>query len=196
MRRCGGDEHDHLAGLDRAAAVNHQHVAHVEARRSVADNLLERALGHARIMVEVQRFDRQLAGLLEELERRKELDNTLVVVTSDNGMPFPRAKANLYDSGTHMPLAIRWPQGAKAGLVVEPFVSLLDLAPTFLQAAGIVVASELPGRSLLPLLAGKTEAGARDRVFSERERHANVRRGDLSYPARAIRTAQKVNTMP
>ena len=139
---------------------------------------------------EVQRFDSQLAALLEELERRKELESTLVVVTSDNGMPFPRAKANLYDSGTHMPLAIRWPQGAKAGLVVEPFVSLLDLAPTFLEAAGIAVSSELRGRSLLPTLAGKTEAGARDRVFSERERHANVRRGDLSYPARAIRTAE------
>lgn len=139
---------------------------------------------------EVQRFDRQLAALLEELERRKELDNTLVVVTSDNGMPFPRAKANLYDAGTHMPLAIRWPQGAKAGFVAEPFVSLLDLAPTFLEAAGILISSELPGRSLLPILAGKTETGARDRVFTERERHANVRRGDLSYPARAIRTAE------
>ena len=139
---------------------------------------------------EVQRFDNQLAALLDELERRKELDNTLVVVTSDNGMPFPRAKANMYDAGTHMPLAVRWPRGAKPGLAVDAFVSLLDLAPTFLDAAGIAVPSDLSGRSLLPILAGKTETTARDRTFSERERHANVRRGDLSYPARAIRTSE------
>jgi arylsulfatase A-like enzyme len=140
--------------------------------------------------LEVQRFDSQLAALLDELERRKELDNTLVVVTSDNGMPFPRAKANLYDAGTHMPLAIRWPKGAKPGLAADTFVNLIDLAPTFLEAAGIAVPSDLTGRSLLPILAGKMEAAARDRTFSERERHANVRRGDLSYPARAIRTSE------
>ena len=140
--------------------------------------------------LEVQRFDSQLAALLDELERRKELDNTLVVVTSDNGMPFPRAKANLYDAGTHMPLAIRWPKGAKPGLAADTFVNLIDLAPTFLEAAGIAVPSDLTGRSLLRILAGKMEAAARDRTFSERERHANVRRGDLSYPARAIRTSE------
>jgi arylsulfatase A-like enzyme len=140
--------------------------------------------------LEVQRFDSQLAALVGELERRNELDNTLVVVTSDNGMPFPRAKANLYDAGTHMPLAIRWPRGAKAGLAADAFVSLVDLAPTFLEAAGLAVPSDVAGRSLLPLMAGKTHTAARDRAFSERERHANVRRGDLSYPARAIRTPE------
>ena len=138
---------------------------------------------------EVQRFDSQLAGLLAELERRKELDNTLVVVTSDNGMPFPRAKAGMYDAGTHMPLAIRWPRGARSGLAVDAFVNLIDLAPTFMEAAGIAVPSGFTGRSLVPILAGKTDA-SRDRTFSERERHANVRRGDLSYPARAIRTGE------
>jgi arylsulfatase A-like enzyme len=139
--------------------------------------------------VEVQRFDSQLAGLLVALERRNEIDNTIVVVTSDNGMPFPRAKATLYDGGTHMPLAIRWPRGAKPGTTVDAFVSLIDLAPTLLEAAGVSIPQDIVGRSLLPLLAGKQEAPPRDRVFIERERHANVRRGDLSYPARAIRTA-------
>jgi N-sulfoglucosamine sulfohydrolase len=139
--------------------------------------------------IEVQRFDSQLAGLLAALERRNEIDNTIVVVTSDNGMPFPRAKATLYDGGTHMPLAIRWPRGAKPGTTVDAFVSLIDLAPTFLEAAGVSIPPDIVGRSLLPLLAGKQDAPPRDRVFTERERHANVRRGDLSYPARAIRTA-------
>ena len=140
---------------------------------------------------EVQRFDQQVAQLLDALERRGELDTTIVVVTSDNGMPFPRAKANLYDAGTHLPLAIRWPHRIKPATKVEPFVSLADLAPTFLQAAGLAIPSDITGRSLLPLVTDtRTAAGQRDRIFIERERHANVRRGDASYPSRAIRTAE------
>ncbi len=139
---------------------------------------------------EVQRFDSQVAGLIAALEKAGELDNTIVVVTSDNGMPFPRAKANLYDAGSHMPLAIRWPRKVKGGTKVQPFVSHADIAPTFLEAVGLAIPAEMTGRSLLPLAGGAsaTPDAARDRVFIERERHANVRRGDLSYPARAIRT--------
>lgn len=137
---------------------------------------------------EVQRFDGQVARLLDALERTGEADNTLVVITSDNGMPFPRAKANLYDAGTRMPLAIRWPGRVKPGTTVDAFVSLQDLAPTLLEAARVAVPAAMTGRSLLPLLAGGSAEG-RDRVFFERERHANVRRGDLSYPARGVRTA-------
>ena len=140
---------------------------------------------------EVQRFDGQLARLLGALERRGELDTTLIVVTSDNGMPFPRAKANVYDAGSHMPLAIRWPRRIKAGTAVGVLVSLTDLAPTVLEAAGVQVPGVMTGRSLLPLVDGRRVDIARwDRVFIERERHANVRRGDLSYPVRAIRTPE------
>jgi arylsulfatase A-like enzyme len=138
---------------------------------------------------EVQRFDGQLARLLDSLEKLGELDSTLVVVTSDNGLPFPRAKANLYDAGTHMPLAMRWPARVKAGTRIDALVSLPDLAPTFLEAAGVSVPADMTGRTLWPLLAGgPAPSQARDAVFIERERHANVRRGDLSYPGRAIRT--------
>lgn len=136
---------------------------------------------------EVERFDREVGELLAALERAGELDNTLVIITSDNGAPFPRAKANLYDAGTRVPLAIRWPKGFKAGKARDEFVSLTDLAPTILEAAGLTPPSEMTGRSILPLAQGKSVAG-RDRVFLERERHANVRRGDASYPCRAIRT--------
>ncbi|MEP6593913.1 MAG: sulfatase [Acidobacteriota bacterium] len=138
---------------------------------------------------EVQRFDGQVARLLETLERRGELDRTLVVVTSDNGLPFPRAKANLYDAGTRVPLAIRWPGRIAPATTVDALVSLTDLAPTFLEAAGLPVPAAVIGRSLVPLFKSGAPAAARDRVFVERERHANVRRGDASYPARAIRTA-------
>lgn len=136
---------------------------------------------------EVERFDREVGELLETLQRAGELDNTIVIITSDNGAPFPRHKANLYDGGTRVPLAIRWPAGFKATNPREDFVSLADLAPTILEAVGLKPLAEMTGRSVLPLAFGKSQPG-RDRVFLERERHANVRQGDASYPSRAIRT--------
>jgi len=143
---------------------------------------------------EVQRFDRLVGEMVALLERRGQLENTVVVITSDNGMPFPRCKANLYDSGSRMPLAVRWGTKVKAGQKVDAFVSLTDLCPTFLGAAGLQPTAEMTGRSVLGLLGvtgGVPEAAGtvarRDRVFIERERHANVRAGDRSYPSRALR---------
>jgi arylsulfatase A-like enzyme len=66
-------------------------------------------------------------------------------------------------------------------------VSLTDLAPTILEAVGLKPPAAMTGRTLVPLIRREPQE-ARDRVFIERERHANVRRGDLSYPVRAIRT--------
>lgn len=141
---------------------------------------------------EIERFDRDVGATLKLLEDRGELDRTLVVVTSDNGFPFPRGKATCYDAGTRMPLAIRWGAQVKGGRVVDDFVSLTDLAPTFLEAAGLKPPSEMTGRSLVPLLIsgkGGVVEPWRERVFFGRERHANVRVGDLGYPIRAVRTA-------
>jgi arylsulfatase A-like enzyme len=136
---------------------------------------------------EVTRMDRDAGQIIARLETAGQLDNTIVVWTSDNGMPFPRAKANLYDGGTHVPLAIRFPRAIAAGRRLDHFVVLTDVAPTLLEAAGLRPNPEMTGRSLMPLVTGRQQ-GSRDRVFLERERHANVRRGDLSYPSRAVRT--------
>lgn len=136
---------------------------------------------------EVERFDRDVAKLLDALERSGRSSNTLVVVTADNGWPFPRGKANLYDAGTRQPLAVRWPARVAPGRTVSAFVNLADLAPTFLEAAGLKPLRGITGKSLLPLLQGKKQRG-RDVVLLERERHANCRRGHLAYPARAVRT--------
>jgi arylsulfatase A-like enzyme len=106
-------------------------------------------------------------------------------MTSDNGMPFPRAKANLYDLGTRMPLAIRWPERIKPGTLVHSFVNFIDFAPSFLEAGGLK-AENMSGESIWDVVEGKKEGKAE--VFLERERHANVRKGDLSYPMRAVRT--------
>ncbi|MDR3635773.1 MAG: sulfatase [Isosphaeraceae bacterium] len=143
---------------------------------------------------EVERFDRAVGTILERLDREGLAENTIVVVTSDNGMPFPRCKANLYDAGTHMPLVIRWPAKVKGGKRFGGFVSLADLAPTFLEAAGVKPLPAMTGGSLLGALIAPASVDARqaprDAVFLERERHANVRRGDLGYPSRAVRTAR------
>ena len=137
---------------------------------------------------EVQRFDTDVGEMLKALETSGRSNNTIVVMTSDNGMPFPRAKTNLHDSGTRMPLAIRWPARIAGGKAIEHFVSFIDFAPSFLEAAGLKAEPDMHGRSLFDLLIH--EPADRDKVFVERERHANVREGDLSYPARSIRTKQ------
>jgi arylsulfatase A-like enzyme len=138
---------------------------------------------------EVQRFDHDVGVLLSLLDSAGLLDNTLVVVTSDNGMPFPRCKANVYDSGTRVPLAIRWPGKVKAGSVFDDLVNLADLAPTFMEAAGLAPLPVMNGQSLLPLFEGRQKV-PRDRVFLERERHAAVRPGNVGYPVRAMRTKE------
>lgn len=133
-----------------------------------------------------QRFDRQVGDCLAALEKHGFASNTVVVISGDNGWPFPRSKANLYNSGTHQPLAVRWPGVVKPGMAIDAFVNLYDIAPTFVDMAGIKPFSYMTGQSWVPLLKGKKQSG-RTMVFVERERHANVRKGDLSYPARAAR---------
>jgi len=140
---------------------------------------------------EVQRFDREVGELLKVVERMGELDNTLVVMTGDNGMPFPRCKSNLYDLGTNVPLAVRWPSRAAGGRVVEDFISLSDLAPTFLEAAGLKATKEMTGRSFLDILSSGKSGRVdpkRDRVFTGMERHTRRRAGGVGYPMRALRT--------
>lgn len=136
---------------------------------------------------EVQLFDQQLGEHLALLDERGLVGNTIVVVTSDNGMPFPRSKANVYDISCHMPLAIRWPKKVGGGRKVDGFVSHTDFAPTYLEAAGIKPPSDMTGKSLMGVLT-KGKSPERDCIFLERERHARVREGDLGYPMRAVRT--------
>ncbi len=141
-------------------------------------------------MVEIEHFDSMVNNALLSLERRGLLDNTIVVVTSDHGMPFPRAKASLYDDGTRVPLAIRWPRGIhEAGRIVGEMVNLSDLAPTFLQAAGIRVPEQMTAESLLGYF-GRGQAPAREAAFIAMERHDGCRAGGKGYPCRAIRTKE------
>jgi arylsulfatase A-like enzyme len=136
----------------------------------------------------VQRFDRQVGELLQALADAGLAENTIVIITSDNGWPFPRCKANCYEMSTHMPLAVRWPGHIQPGLTSDAFISLTDIAPTVVEAAGLKVPKDMTGKSFLKILTGQDKGADRDKVFVGRERHANVRKGDVGYPSRAIRT--------
>ena len=141
---------------------------------------------------EIAAFDAALGVLLEELDKTGQLDNTLIVVSGDHGPPgFPHGKCNLYDFGTRVPLAIAGP-GVTGGRVVDDFVNLPDLAPTFLEAGGVEVPEVMTGRSLWPVLKSDRQglvAPERTWVVTGRERHVSVARaGELPYPQRALRT--------
>lgn len=139
---------------------------------------------------EVQRFDSLVGDALAILEKAGELDNTLVVVTSDNGMPFPRAKATLYDFGTRMPLAIRWPAKITSpNRTFAGFVNLSDMAPTFLEAAGLEPPKAMTARSLMDVFTESVKT-PRDRAFTAMERHDGCRKGGKGYPCRALRTRE------
>lgn len=139
---------------------------------------------------EIEWFDKHLGLILQQLEDIGELDNTIIVATSDNGMPFPRVKGQMYEFDFRLPLAIRW-KGENPGRQVEDLVSFVDFAPTFLEAAGIEVPPQIAGRSLVNLMESKSSGQvdpSRNRVYLGRERHDLGREGDVGYPVRCIRT--------
>lgn len=136
---------------------------------------------------EVQWFDRHLERMLHSLEKRGLLENTLVVVTSDNGMSFPRAKANLYEYGIHMPLAVSWPATFPGGRDSKALVNLIDVTATIYDACQVTPPKSLSGRSLTDLLSGQSKS-RREAVYSGRERHSSSRWNSLGYPCRCVRT--------
>ena len=146
---------------------------------------------------EVQRFDRDCGKAISLLEQIGELDNTIIVMTGDHGMPFPRCKSNLYDMSARVPLAVRWGKSIKTDRRIKDFVSLTDLAPTFLALAGVEIPREMTGRSLIPLLKSNKQGWiSSDREFAlyGKERHvpAQLAPSMDGYPCRAIRTEKYI----
>jgi N-sulfoglucosamine sulfohydrolase len=143
---------------------------------------------------EVQRFDTLVAGVLKILEDYGELENTIIIMTGDNGMPFPRCKSNNYDSGVRIPFAVRWGSGIKnPGRVLDDFISTTDLAPTFLELAGVEIPEVMTGKSFAGLLKSREEGFLdienRSFVLHGKERHAPGQEEHMGgYPVRAIRT--------
>lgn len=147
---------------------------------------------------EIAMFDEQVGELVAALDAAGAASNTLVIVTSDNGMPFPRSKGHTYDVSDHMPFVACWPAGIRdPGCHVAEFVSFIDLAPTFLDLFGVARENSglapITGRSFARLLRGEPDP-ARSTVILGRERNdARARPGTesgLGYPSRAIRDGQ------
>jgi arylsulfatase A-like enzyme len=152
-----------------------------EVREDVADNLGE-----------AQAVDAYVGVLVKMLEEAGQLDKTLIVISGDHGMGgMPGAKCNLYDFGLNVALVARVP-GGKGGRVVDDFVRLPDLAPTFMEVGGVKPPEGLYGRSLKPLLESDKSGQIdpeRTWVLSGRERHvATAREDNLPYPMRCLRT--------
>lgn len=140
---------------------------------------------------EIQNFDREVGSYLALVSEMGQLENTMVVVCSDNGWQMPRGLANLYDHGTRIPLIISWPGNFKGDRKVEDFVTLADFAPTFLELAGVPVPESMTAKSFVDILASEKSGiieEDRNFVVTARERHAFVRENGVGYPGRAIRT--------
>lgn len=145
--------------------------------------------------VEIEWFDLHLQRMLDYLEKAGELENTIVIVTSDNGMPFPRAKANCFEYGVHVPLAIHFPKRFPGGRIVDDPISFADMAPTLLEISGTRREGMLPmsGESLVHILTSKNEGvvdPSKRYVFAGRERHSSSRYQNWGYPQRAIRSRE------
>lgn len=143
---------------------------------------------------EIEHFDNHLTRMLKLLEEKGQLDNTVVVVTADNGMPFPRVKGQEYEYSNHLPLTIMWKNGIdKPGRKVDDFVSFIDFAPTFLELAGVTEKKsgmqKIEGKSLVNIFNSKKEGlieSNRDHVLIGKERHDVGRPNDWGYPIRGI----------
>ncbi len=143
---------------------------------------------------EIEHFDGHLGRMLDLLEGRGLLANTLVVVTADNGMPFPHVKGQGYEYSNHLPLAAMWKEGVRnPGRRVDDFVSFIDLAPTFLEVAGVggeqTPMAAITGRSLVKIFASGRSGRCiveRDHVLIGKERHDVGRPNDAGYPIRGI----------
>jgi arylsulfatase A-like enzyme len=143
---------------------------------------------------EIEYFDSHLQKMLQKLEELGELENTIVVVTADNGMPFPRVKGQVYEYSNHLPLAIMWPNGIKKpGRIVDDLVNFIDFAPTYLELAGLTAEAAgmqpVTGESLTDIFYAETGGKVnpeRDYLLVGMERHDVGRPNDAGYPVRGI----------
>lgn len=173
------------SGIDLARVHLFPHFPDAEAVRSdIADYYFE-----------VQRWDSLVGSVVALLEDQGLLENTIIIMTGDNGMPFPRGKGNLYDAGVRVPFAVRRGGSVPAGRVIEDFISFADVAPTLLELANVPVPRAMSGSSFAGLLAestsGRLDPEGRANVVFGRERHVPAQAApDMGgYPCRGLRTA-------
>lgn len=141
--------------------------------------------------IEIEHFDNHLGMILQALEEAGELDNTIIIVTADHGMPFPRCKGQEYNNSNHIPFAIMWKNGIKnPGRIINEYISSIDIAPTLLEIAQLDETSAnmqpITGRSIMDLLKDEKTNIDRDYVLIGKERHDVGRPNDQGYPIRGL----------
>jgi arylsulfatase A-like enzyme len=166
LQLCFGDPH---RPLDRNAIADPHDPAKLKLPAHYPDTPLVRE-DFARYYDEISRFDDSIGRVLAVLDERGLAGNTIVAMMGDNGASQLRGKGTLYEFGIHVPLIVRWPGKVKAQSAASELISGEDLAPTFLEAAGLPAPEEMSGRSFLKLLRGEPFEGRRY-VFSERGAH-------------------------
>lgn len=129
----------------------------------------------------IARMDNEVGQIMDILKGKGLAENTLVLMTGDNGMPFPRAKGTLYEAGIHVPLIAWMPGKIAGGSVKQELISHIDFAPTWMDLAGLKPTPKMQGRSFLPLLLGQPYQ-KRSEIFSERNWHNSF------DPMRCVRT--------
>ena len=142
---------------------------------------------------EVEHYDRHLGLIIKQLEESGDLENTLIIVTSDHGRPFPRMKGQCYEDSNHIPFAVMWKGKIQGGHKIDDYVNFTDIVPTVLEAAGLTLEQAgmqpLSGKSLFPVFtadkSGRIEAW-RDHVVIGKERHDVGRPNNWGYPTRGI----------
>ncbi len=143
---------------------------------------------------EIEWYDKHLGLMLAELERRGMLDDTVVIVTSDNGCPFPRVKGQMYEQDFHLPAVAMW-RGSRTrpGRRISDLIGFTDIAPTMLDIAGAEKPDIMPGKSFFDVFRTDREGlldPSRDRVFFGREKQDVGREGDVGYPVRCLRNGR------
>lgn len=152
---------------------------------------------------EISRIDHFTGLLMKELENQHLLHNTYFILMSDNGRPFPRNKARLYDSGIKTPFIV---SGPGVNGIQNALISAIDIAPTILEIAGVSPSEKIQGKSFYSLLANKKKK-TRDFVFAEHNWHVfqayerMVRFGDWmyifnGYPERKNLSAESASYYP
>lgn len=141
--------------------------------------------------LEVEHFDKHLGNILKILEESGELENTIVIVTSDHGMPFPRCKGQEYNNSNHIPMSVMWKKGIiKPGRKIDDYISVIDIAPTLLEVAGVSFDKSgmqpITGRSFVDILKNKKTDTDRNFVMIGKERHDVGRPDDKGYPIRGL----------
>ncbi|MHB1483607.1 MAG: sulfatase family protein [Saccharofermentanales bacterium] len=139
---------------------------------------------------EIDWFDLQLGKIIDTLKETGEYENTLIIVTSDNGCPFPRIKGQMYEQDFHLPLVACWKNMTEGGRVIDDHVNFIDFAPTFLEAARVTVPETVTGRSFIDIFkTNKSGVVDKERCvsFFGREKHDVGRKGDVGYPVRCLR---------